>query len=192
MLSLLAAILLLLAACASGAETTDNTSEAQEFISENEPESGSVEDETLPSEPAADTAAGDSIAALAQRTPELTTLVTALQAAGLTDALEQAGPLTVFAPNDEAFAQLDQADLTALLEDPTALGDILQYHVVEGSFPSSELSDGQRLTTLQGSDLTITIDGSTVMVNNAEVIQADIEAGNGVIHVINEVLTPEN
>ncbi len=196
LLSLLAAMLLLLAACSSAEETGDAATEAVAA-----PSSEAVSEPAVaePSEPVAtdgadtgtDTTASDqTILEIAQENPQLSQLVAALEAAGLTDALQQAGPLTVFAPNDEAFGKLNQSDLTALLADPTQLGDILQYHVVEGSFPSSDLTDGESLTTLQGSDLPVTIDGSTVMVGDATVVQADIQAGNGVIHVIDTVLQP--
>lgn len=192
LLSLLAAFLLLLTACTSADESTepvDSGAEEDAVVEEESPPSGSVEDESVPPETSA---TDDSILAIAQDNPQLSQLVTALQAAGLTDALEQAGPLTVFAPNDEAFAQLDQSDLAALLADPTSLGDRLQYHVVEGSFPSSDLTDGQTLTTSQGSDLTVGVDGSTVTVDGVEVVQADIMAGNGVIHVVSGVLEPSS
>lgn len=192
LLSLLAAVLLLLAACSSAEEAPVTATEGagEDLVTEPALEETSEPPADTGADPDTAGASGQSILDVAQDNPQLSQLVAALEAAGLTDALEQAGPLTVFAPNDQAFAQLDQSDLTALLTDPTSLGDRLQYHVVEGAFPSSELSDGQTLTTLQGSDLTISIDGSTVMAGDAEVVQADLEAGNGVIHVINTVLEP--
>lgn len=191
LLSLLAAILLLLAACS----TAEEAEPAPEGGGEDVITEPALEE---PSEPMADAEAdtdtaddsAQSILDVARENPQLSQLVQALEAAGLTDALEQAGPLTVFAPNDEAFAQLDQSDLTALLADPASLGDRLQYHVVEGSFPSSELTDGETLTTAEGSELPVSVDGSTVMVGDAEVVQADVQAGNGVIHVIDTVLEP--
>lgn len=193
LLSLLIATLLVLTACSTAEEAgeapSDSASEALEAVEEESPPSGSVEEESVPP---ADTSTSDqTIAELAGENPQLSQLVAAVEAAGLTDALEQAGPITVFAPNNDAFASLNQSDLTALLADPASLGDILQYHVVEGSYPSSELTDGQTLTTLQGGDLTVSIDGDTVKVNNdATVLQADLQAGNGVIHVIDTVLQP--
>ncbi|MBW3604704.1 MAG: fasciclin domain-containing protein [Actinobacteria bacterium] len=192
LLSLLAAILLLLAACS----TAEEAEPAPEGGGEDVITEPALEE---PTEPAADTdadtdadadASAQSILEVAQDNPQLSQLVQAIEAAGLTDALEQAGPLTVFAPNDEAFAKLDQSDLTALLTDPASLGDRLQYHVVEGSLPSSELTDGEALTTAEGSELMVSVDGSTIMVGDAEVVQADIQAGNGVIHVIDTVLEP--
>lgn len=201
LLSLLAAALLLLTACSTAEEAGQTATEAGGDVAVTEPAPESevitepaLQETTEPStdtgdDTAGDTASGD-LLSVAQDNPQLTQLVTALQAAGLTDLLEQAGPLTVFAPNNDAFSQLDQSDLNALLSNPQELTSILQFHVVEGSYPSSELSDGQTLTTLSGDELTISVDGSTVMVDGAEVVQPDLEAGNGVIHVIDQVLQP--
>lgn len=199
LLSLLIAALLVLTACSTAEEAGEATSEpaaAPAIPSEPAVEEPTSEPSVTVSETEAATegdVSGDAsgtILELAAENPQLSQLVAAIEAAGLTDALEQAGPLTVFAPNNDAFAQLNQSDLTALLSDPTSLGDILEYHVVEGSYPSSELSDGDTLTTMEGTDLTVSVDGSTITVGGAEVVQADIEAGNGVIHVIDGVLQP--
>jgi uncharacterized surface protein with fasciclin (FAS1) repeats len=197
LLSLLAVALLLLAACTSADETGETTTGSEgleEAVEEESPPSGSVAEESVPpevSEPAdGGTSSDQTLADVAADNPQLSQLTQAIEAAGLGSALQEAGPLTVFAPNDDAFGQLNQDDLTALLADPSQLSDILQYHVVEGSYPSSDLSDGQTLTTLQGEDLTISVDGSTVMVDDATVVGADIEAGNGVIHIIDGVLRP--
>lgn len=197
LLSLLAAALLLLAACSTAEEAGGTATEAG-AVETSEPADDTIVSEPAleePSEPAADTGddtttSDQSLAAVAADNPELTQLVQALEAAGLTSVLEDAGPLTVFAPNNEAFGKLNQADLTQLLTNPDQLGDILQYHVVEGAATSGDLEDGQTLTTLQGGELTVGIDGSTVTVNDAEVVQADLQAGNGVIHVIDTVLQP--
>lgn len=198
LLSLLIAALLVLTACSTAEEAGQETSEpaAPAIPSEPAVEEPTSEPSVTVSETEAATegdVSGDAsgtILELAAENPQLSQLVAAIEAAGLTDALEQAGPLTVFAPNNDAFAQLNQSDLTALLSDPTSLGDILEYHVVEGSYPSSELSDGDTLTTMEGTDLTVNVDGSTITVGGAEVVQPDIQAGNGVIHVIDGVLQP--
>ncbi|WP_078551485.1 fasciclin domain-containing protein [Bacillus alkalicellulosilyticus] len=119
------------------------------------------------------------------------TLVAAVQAADLVDALKGEGPFTVFAPTDEAFAALlEELGLTAeeLLESDD-LASILLYHVVEGKVMSSDLSDGMEATTLNGETVTISLD--PVRVNDANVVTADIEASNGVIHVIDAVLLPQ-
>jgi hypothetical protein len=105
--------------------------------------------------------------------------------------LSGAGPFTVFAPTDAAFAALPAGTVEALLADPTGdLAQILLYHVASGSVMSTDLSDGQIVTTLQGQTVTITITGGNVFVNDAQVIVADIEAENGVVHVIDAVLLP--
>jgi len=123
--------------------------------------------------------------------PNHTTLETAVIAAGLADDLSGDGPFTVFAPTDAAFAALPAGVLDALLADPTgALAQVLLYHVVSGEALSSDLSNGQIITTLQGQNVTVSITGADVFINDAQVTVADIMADNGVVHVINAVLTP--
>ncbi len=117
------------------------------------------------------------------------TLVTALQAAGLVDTLRGKGPFTVFAPTDEAFAKVPKADLDALLKDKTKLTSVLTYHVVSGKVLSKDVKPG-KVKTLQGSELTVATTGG-VTVDAAKVTAADIEADNGVIHVIDSVLMPK-
>ena len=121
-----------------------------------------------------------------------TTLVSAVQAAGLEETLRGEGPYTVFAPTDEAFAAVPQETLDALLADPKgALTDVLTYHVAAGKVMSTDLSDGMMVETVNGESLEITInDDGTVMVGDATVVTADIETANGVIHVIDTVLVP--
>ncbi len=118
-----------------------------------------------------------------------TTLVAAVEAAGLVETLKGEGPFTVFAPTDEAFAALPEGTVEGLLEDPEALAAILTYHVVPGAVMSGDLSDGMTATTVNGADVTISV-GDSVMVNEATVTTADIEASNGVIHVIDAVILP--
>lgn len=119
-----------------------------------------------------------------------TTLVAAVQAAGLVETLSGEGPFTVFAPTDEAFAALPEGTVEGLLENPEALASILTYHVVAGSVMSGDLSDGMTAATVNGAEITISIDGGTVMINDATVAAADIETSNGVIHVIDSVILP--
>jgi transforming growth factor-beta-induced protein len=120
-----------------------------------------------------------------------TTLVAAVEAAGLVDALKGEGPFTVFAPTDAAFAALPAGTIDALLADPSGdLTQILLYHVVSGAVMAADVSNGLEAETLQGQSLSFSIDGSSVMVNNANIIVTDIEASNGVIHVIDVVLLP--
>ena len=118
-----------------------------------------------------------------------TTLVAAVEAAGLVETLKGEGPFTVFAPTDEAFAALPEGTVEALLADPEALAAILTYHVVAGKVMSTDLSDGMMAATVNGAEITIgTMNGVTV--NGANVVTADIEASNGVIHVIDAVILP--
>ena len=122
--------------------------------------------------------------------PDHTTLEAAVIAAELADDPSGTGPFTVFAPTDAAFAALPAGVLETLLEDPTGtLAQILLYHVVGANALSTSLSDGQIITTLQGEDVVVNIDGGSVFINNAQVIVADLEAENGVVHVIEAVLS---
>lgn len=117
------------------------------------------------------------------------TLVAAVQAAGLVDTLKGAGPFTVFAPTDEAFSKLPAGTVDSLLKDIPQLTKILTYHVVSGKVLSSDVVKLDKATTVQGSD--IKIDASQgVKVNDATVVTPDVEADNGVIHVIDSVLLP--
>ncbi len=119
------------------------------------------------------------------------TLVAAVQAAELADTLKGEGPFTVFAPTDEAFAALPEGTVADLLkpENKDQLVAVLTYHVVPGKVMSGDLSDDMTAATVQGGDITIDLD-SGVMVNDANVVQADIETSNGVIHVIDKVILP--
>ena len=133
---------------------------------------------------------GDDIVAVASSTEGFSTLVAALTAAGLVETLQGEGPFTVFAPNDEAFAALPAGLLEKLLlpENIAVLTSILTYHVVAGKVMSTDVTAGDA-PTVEGSTLTLAVmDG--VQVNDATVIGADVEASNGVIHVINKVLVP--
>lgn len=120
------------------------------------------------------------------------TLVAAAKAADLVDTLKGEGPYTVFAPTDEAFAALPDGTVETLLkpENKDQLAAILTYHVVPGKVMSGDLSNNMSATTAQGGDLTIMTEGG-VTVNGANVVSADIEASNGVIHVIDAVIIPE-
>jgi transforming growth factor-beta-induced protein len=119
------------------------------------------------------------------------TLVTAVQAAGLVDTLKSEGPFTVFAPTDEAFAKLPAEVLEAALADPEGLlTQVLLYHVVPGKVMSTDLSDGLEAATAQGEPVVFTIGDGVAMVNDANIVTADVEASNGVIHVIDTVILP--
>jgi uncharacterized surface protein with fasciclin (FAS1) repeats len=117
------------------------------------------------------------------------TLATALQAAGLIDTLKGAGPFTVFAPTDEAFAKIPKADLDALLKDKAKLTAVLTYHVVAGKVMAADVVKLKEAKTVQGSSIKIdTMKG--VKVDGANVVKTDIACSNGVIHVIDSVIMP--
>lgn len=118
------------------------------------------------------------------------TLATALQAAGLVETLKGAGPFTVFAPTDEAFAKIPKADLDALLKDKAKLTAVLTYHVVAGKVMAADVVKLKTAKTVQGGLVTIDTTAG-VTVNGAKVVKTDIGASNGVIHVIDTVILPK-
>lgn len=122
----------------------------------------------------------------------LTTLVAAVQAAGLVETLSGPGPFTVFAPPNSAFEALPAGTVDRLVQPANRgqLTSILTYHVVPGRLMASDLRDGQTLTTVNGARLTVRRTGNTVMVGGATVTQADVRASNGVAHLIDRVLMP--
>lgn len=117
------------------------------------------------------------------------TLVTAVQAAGLVDTLKSPGPLTVFAPTDEAFAKIPKDQLDALLKDKEKLRAVLTYHVVPGKVMAKDVAPG-KVATVQGQSLTIGASYGNVTVDQAKVVKTDIVTSNGVIHVIDSVVLP--
>jgi len=145
-----------------------------------------------PSEEAMEEMESNTIVDIAVADGRFTTLVAALGATELDQALMGEGPFTVFAPTDEAFALLPEGTVEALLEDLDTLSSILLYHVVEGQVMAADVVglDGEMVAALSGAELAIKVDGDTVMVNESNVIITDIEADNGVIHVIDAVLLP--
>lgn len=120
-----------------------------------------------------------------------TTLVAAVQAAGLVDTLKGEGPYTVFAPTDDAFNKLPAGTVEALLGDIPTLTNILLYHVVPGKVIAADVVKLTSANTALGQPVAISVMGDKVMINDAQVIIPDIEASNGVIHVIDTVLIPE-
>jgi uncharacterized surface protein with fasciclin (FAS1) repeats len=136
----------------------------------------------------------DSIAAIAIEAGDFDTLVAAVTAAGLVDVVGDCsqGPFTIFAPTDDAFAALGEVvDLEAVIADTGTLTTILTYHVVAGAVLAADVVELTEATTLAGQDVTITVDGDSVVLNDdINVIATDIEACNGVIHVIDGVLVP--
>ncbi len=121
-----------------------------------------------------------------------TTLVAAVKAAELVDALSNAGPFTVFAPTNAAFAALPAGTVEGLLkpDKKSALQDVLQYHVLVGVFKTGQFRDGQNIGTVHGANITMHVNGDKIMVNDANIV-ASIPASNGVIHVIDKVLLPK-
>ena len=124
---------------------------------------------------------------------KFTTLVAAVKAAGLVDTLKGAGPFTVFAPTDEAFAKLPAGTLESLLkpENKAKLQSILTYHVVPGKVMASDVMKLKSAKTVEGQTVAIKAANGGVMINNARVTKADIETDNGVIHVIDTVILPK-
>jgi uncharacterized surface protein with fasciclin (FAS1) repeats len=121
----------------------------------------------------------------------LTTLISAVKTAGLTDTLTGKGPFTVFAPTDEAFKRLPVGALDALIRDSAKLKAVMSYHVIKGHVLAKDVKSGE-VMTLQGSPFMASVSSSGVEVNGARVKQADIAATNGVIHVIDAVIMPKN
>ena len=137
--------------------------------------------------------AGKTIVEIAAGAEDFSTLVAAVKAAGLVDVLSSEGPFTVFAPTNEAFAKLPEGTVESLLkpENKDKLIAVLKYHVVPGKVMAKDVVKVDSAKTAQGSSVTVTGEGKTVKVDNATVVKTDIEASNGVIHVIDTVIIPE-
>ena len=152
-----------------------------------------------PSPSASESMATADIVDTAVAAGDFKTLATALTAAGLVDTLKGTGPFTVFAPTDDAFAKLPAGTVDTLLKDPKGdLSQILTYHVVPGKVMAADVVklDGQKVKTVQGGELTVGVDGDKVTLtdaagNTVNVTMTDVEASNGVIHVIDGVLMPK-
>jgi uncharacterized surface protein with fasciclin (FAS1) repeats len=183
-------IVALLFAAATGVAGCTSEEEAAEEAVEEEMEEEEAAEEAVEEEMEEEM---DTIVDIAAADPQFSTLVTALTEAGLVETLS-GGEYTVFAPTDEAFAALPEGTLDELLADPEGqLTDVLTYHVVEGTVMAADVVelDGQEVATVNGATVLITVgDDGSVMVNDANVIVTDIEASNGVIHVIDAVLIP--
>jgi len=136
--------------------------------------------------------AEDDIVDLAIKTEFLSTLVAAVKAGELVGVLKGDGPFTVFAPTNEAFSKLPAGTIESLLkpENKAQLQAVLTYHVVPGKVYAKDLTNGMKAKTAQGSDITVTLKDGKAFINNATVTVADIEAKNGVVHVIDTVIIP--
>ena len=174
---------LVLVACGGTAEPTANSASETEASQAEMPAEKSAEEEAMEEKSIVDIAVEDG---------RFTTLVAAVQAAGLADTLSGEGEFTVFAPTDDAFAALPEGTVESLLEDPQgALKDILLYHVAEGAVPAETVVTLESATTIQGEPVAITVADGNVMLNeSANVIITDIVASNGIIHVIDAVILP--
>jgi uncharacterized surface protein with fasciclin (FAS1) repeats len=161
-------------------DTTDPVTETETETTQTTP---TVPTETTPTEDPG------SLVDVAASAGSFEILLAAVDAAGLTETLDEGGPFTVLAPTDDAFGDLPEGTVEALLDDIDALTDILLYHVIDGTVPASDVQSFSLVPTLQGSDVKVTVDGS-VFLNDAEVTTADVAANNGVIHVIDTVLLP--
>ena len=188
-LTVLLALSLVAAACGGDDESADPPAP---------PPAPATTEASPPAEPAPpedEPAAPGTIVEVAVASGVFPTLVAAVQAAGLVDALSGDGPFTVFAPTEDAFAAaLAALDMTAedLLGNTELLTAVLTYHVLPLAAPAEVVVtlDGQSVATVNGAEITVRIDGDTVMVNDATVVATDIEASNGIIHVIDTVLLP--
>lgn len=141
--------------------------------------------------PATTAAAGSqNVVQIAAGNPDFSTLVTAVQAAGLAETLSGKGPFTVFAPTNEAFAKIPAAQLNALLADKAKLTKVLTYHVVPGAVKAGDLKKKQKVATVEGSKVTILKSKKGATINGAKIVKTDIVGSNGVIHVIDTVILP--
>ena len=131
------------------------------------------------------------IVSIALEAGTFNTLATALTEAGLVETLQGDGPFTVFAPTDEAFAKLPEGTVESLLKDKKALTNILLYHVVSGNVMASDVVKLDKATTISKNDVMVSVVDGKVFINKSQVTTADVEASNGVIHIIDTVLIPE-
>lgn len=151
-----------------------------------------VVEETVVEEVAAPVEAPKTVVDIAVGSPDHTTLVAAVTAAGLVETLSGPGPFTIFAPTNAAFTALPAGTVENLLkpESKDQLTSILTYHVVSGNVMAADLTDGQKVTTLNGKELTVSIANGVVKINGATVVAADLAGSNGVIHVVDTVILP--
>ena len=184
---------LFLTACNDSATTTDTTKDSTNMMAADTSSKMMANEEQgvmvggakmVPSKNIVENAAGSS---------DHTTLVAAVKAAGLAETLSGAGPFTVFAPTNEAFNKLPAGTVDNLLkpEMKKDLTNILTYHVVAGKLMAADLKDGQKLKTVEGGELTVSVKDGKVMINGANVTIADVVSSNGVTHVIDAVLMPK-
>ena len=214
LLALLVAFGLVAAACgddgddgaASSSETTEMADDemADDEMAEDEmAEDEMADDEMAMGEPFGDACAAvpadgegsfdgmadDPVATAASNNPELSTLVSAVDAAGLVDTLNSGGPWTVFAPANAAFDAIPDADLNAVMADTDQLSSILTYHVIEGDLPPEDLAGTH--TTVNGAELTVEGSGEEFTVNDANVVCGNVQTANATVYIIDAVLMPD-
>jgi len=175
---------LLLAACGSDSNDSSNTSGAA--ATEAAPTSAAA---TASPNPSSTVASTGTIVDVAAGNPDFTTLVTAVKAAGLAETLSGAGPFTVFAPTNEAFAKVPKDVLDKLLANKEALTKVLTYHVLAGEVKAADVMPGE-VKTVEGSTATIADAGGQLKINDAAIVATDVMASNGVVHVIDSVILP--
>ena len=164
---------------------------ATSLVSCNAPKEGG--EETTDTTVVAPVEVPNTVVDIAVGSADHTTLVAAVTAAGLVETLSGDGPFTIFAPTNAAFAALPAGTVEDLLkpENKDKLTSILTYHVVAGNVMSAQLSDGQKVVTLNGQELTVAIKEGVVTINGAKVVAADLAGSNGVIHVVDGVILPK-
>jgi uncharacterized surface protein with fasciclin (FAS1) repeats len=132
----------------------------------------------------------NTIANVTEENGNLTTFFSVINATNLTHTLSEKGPFTVFAPTDEAFAALPNGTLEELMNNTSALKEILLYHIAKGKLTTADIVNMSNITTLEGQNLSVNVTGQGIFVGNASIVMSDINASNGVIHVIDKVLIP--
>ncbi|BAU11058.1 beta-Ig-H3/fasciclin [Leptolyngbya sp. NIES-3755] len=182
----LSAILLPIAAACTSQPTAQAPTTTQPAPEATTPVSPAPNAQTSP-------ANAQSVADLIENNPSLSTLSAVIDEADLSDTLEQGGPYTIFAPSDQAFAAIPAATRERLLRDENRalLRQILTNHVVPGNLTASQLQPGQ-IQTQAGSPVNLQIDGQKVRINQAQVIQPDLLAANGVVHIVDRIILPPN
>jgi uncharacterized surface protein with fasciclin (FAS1) repeats len=169
-----AAIVVVAAACSNGDDDEGTSSTTAAVTTE---QSTAAED-------------AETIVDVASANPDFSTLVSAVQEADLVETLSGEGPFTVFAPTDDAFAKIPPDQLQAILADKEQLTGILTYHVLPAKVEAGDLQPTQSVATVQGENVDITVTDGAATINGCNIVETDVAASNGVIHVIDCVLTP--
>jgi uncharacterized surface protein with fasciclin (FAS1) repeats len=190
---LLAAVLIMLVAgCGPASGSTNPTPGSMPEVTSEPGMTAPTTDAAVPTTMMADASVGDTASVIAAD-ERFSMFADAITAAGLTETLQQAGPVTIFAPNNAAFATLPPDQLQSLLNDPAALRQLLEQHIAQGTFRTGELTDQSSISTINGTVISVVKDGSNVLLDGrANLLTKDIETTNGIIHEIDAFLTPAN